>query len=183
MTRRMPRPEDVSRDHIDAAVMGFLKGEKEADWTEVSLVTLAPSRGDSCGPPGKPGTIPDRERGTLSPAPRPSKAPRRILTCKPQVAFMRRRSSTAGYERSSESSAGEAPTRRGLDVRGAVLRLRGEAPHGFAFHHTTLAWVEIVSPGLRVTQCPIGNITQDAGRGSGTRSMSSGSGGAAKSRT
>jgi len=69
---------------------------------------------------------------------------------------MRRRSSTAGYERSSESSAGEAPTRRGLDVRGAVLRLRGEAPHGFAFHHTTLAWVEIVSPGLRVTQCPIG---------------------------
>ena len=42
MTRRMPRPEDVSRDHIDAAVMGFLKGEKEADWTEVSLVTLHP---------------------------------------------------------------------------------------------------------------------------------------------
>ena len=42
MTRRMPRPEDVSRDHIDATVMGFLKGEKEADWTEVSLVTLHP---------------------------------------------------------------------------------------------------------------------------------------------
>ena len=42
MTRRMPRPEDVSRDHIDAVVMGFLKGEKEADWTEVSLVTLHP---------------------------------------------------------------------------------------------------------------------------------------------
>src|SRR5438034_8801991 len=42
MTRRMPRPEDVPRDHIDAAVMGFLKGEKEADWTEVSLVTLHP---------------------------------------------------------------------------------------------------------------------------------------------
>ena len=38
----MPRPEEVSRDHIDAAVMGFLKGEKEADWTEVSLVTLHP---------------------------------------------------------------------------------------------------------------------------------------------
>ena len=42
MNRRMPRPEDVSRDHIDAAVMGFLKGEKDADWTEVSLVTLHP---------------------------------------------------------------------------------------------------------------------------------------------
>ena|SRR5712691_5584450 len=42
MIRRMPRPEDVSRDHIGSAVMGFLKGEKEADWTEVSLVTLHP---------------------------------------------------------------------------------------------------------------------------------------------
>ena len=38
----MPRPEDVSRDHIDATVMSFLKGEKDADWTEVSLVTLHP---------------------------------------------------------------------------------------------------------------------------------------------
>src|SRR2546427_12427464 len=87
MTRRMPRPEDVSRDHIDAAVMGFLKGEKEADWTEVSLVTLAPSRGDSCRPPGKPGTIPNRERGTLSPAPRPSKTSRSFPTCRLQVGF------------------------------------------------------------------------------------------------
>ena len=42
MTRRMPHPEEVSRDHIDATVMGFLKGEREADWTEVSLVTLHP---------------------------------------------------------------------------------------------------------------------------------------------
>ena len=42
MTRRTPRPEDVSREHIDAAVIGFLKGEKDADWTEVSLVTLHP---------------------------------------------------------------------------------------------------------------------------------------------
>ena len=42
MTRRMPRPEDVSQDQIDATVMGFLKGEKDADWTEVSLVTLHP---------------------------------------------------------------------------------------------------------------------------------------------
>jgi len=42
MTRRMPRPEDVSREHIDAAVISFLKGEKDADWTEVSLVTLHP---------------------------------------------------------------------------------------------------------------------------------------------
>ena len=42
MTHRMPRPEDVSRDHIDATVMGFLKGERDADWTEVSLVTLHP---------------------------------------------------------------------------------------------------------------------------------------------
>jgi len=38
----MPRPEEVSRNHIDAAVIGFLKGEKDADWTEVSLVTLHP---------------------------------------------------------------------------------------------------------------------------------------------
>src|SRR2546425_7454128 len=42
MTRQMPRPEDVSREHIDAAVISFLKGEREADWTEVSLVTLHP---------------------------------------------------------------------------------------------------------------------------------------------
>ena len=38
----MPRPEDVSRDHIDATVTGFLRGDKDADWTEVSLVTLHP---------------------------------------------------------------------------------------------------------------------------------------------
>ena len=38
----MPRPEEVSRDHIDAAVISFLKGQKDADWTEVSLVTLHP---------------------------------------------------------------------------------------------------------------------------------------------
>ena len=42
MNRRMPRPEDVSRDHIDATVTGFLKGERDADWTEVSLLTLHP---------------------------------------------------------------------------------------------------------------------------------------------
>jgi hypothetical protein len=42
MTRRMPHPEDVSHDHIEATVMGFLKGERDADWTEVSLVTLHP---------------------------------------------------------------------------------------------------------------------------------------------
>src|SRR2546426_3868630 len=114
MTRRMPRPEDVSRDHIDAAVMGFLKGEKEADWTEVSLVTLAPSRGDSCRPPGKPGTIPNRERGTLSPAPRPSKVPRRFPTCRLQVSFGRRTSSAAGSGHWSGSSARPEGTRTGL---------------------------------------------------------------------
>ena len=42
MKRGMPRPEDVSRDHIDATVIGFLQGERDADWTEVSLVTLHP---------------------------------------------------------------------------------------------------------------------------------------------
>ena len=42
MTRRMPHPEDVSRDHIDATVTGFLKGDRDANWTEVSLVTLHP---------------------------------------------------------------------------------------------------------------------------------------------
>jgi len=38
----MPRPEDVSRQHIDTTVMTFLNGEKDADWTEVALVTLHP---------------------------------------------------------------------------------------------------------------------------------------------
>jgi hypothetical protein len=42
MGRRLPHPEDVSHEHIEATVMGFLKGEKDADWTEVSLVTLHP---------------------------------------------------------------------------------------------------------------------------------------------
>ncbi len=42
MDRRMPRPEDVSRQHIDATMIGFLKGERDADWTEVALVTLHP---------------------------------------------------------------------------------------------------------------------------------------------
>ena len=42
MTRRMPHLEDVSRDHIDATVTGFLKGDRDANWTEVSLVTLHP---------------------------------------------------------------------------------------------------------------------------------------------
>ena len=42
MNRRMPRPEDVSHHHIDAAVISFLQGERDADWTEVSLVTLHP---------------------------------------------------------------------------------------------------------------------------------------------
>src|SRR2546422_3354271 len=42
MSRRMPRPEDVSHDHIDTTVMSFLKGEKDADWTEIALVTLHP---------------------------------------------------------------------------------------------------------------------------------------------
>ena len=42
MNRPMPRPEDVSRDHIDATVLGFLNGENDLNWTEVSLVTLHP---------------------------------------------------------------------------------------------------------------------------------------------
>src|SRR2546421_8172862 len=42
MTRRMPHPEEVSHDHIDAAVVGFLRGEKDLNWTDVSLVTLHP---------------------------------------------------------------------------------------------------------------------------------------------
>ncbi len=42
MNRRLPRPEDVSRHHIDATIMGFLKREKDADWSQVSLVTLHP---------------------------------------------------------------------------------------------------------------------------------------------
>ena len=42
MNRRMPRPEEVSHDHIDSTVVGFLKGEKDLNWTEVSLATLHP---------------------------------------------------------------------------------------------------------------------------------------------
>jgi len=42
MNRRMPHPEDVSRHHIDSTVMAFLSGERDADWTEVALVTLHP---------------------------------------------------------------------------------------------------------------------------------------------
>jgi hypothetical protein len=42
MYRRSPRPKDVSRDYIDATIVGFLKGEKDLNWTEVSLATLHP---------------------------------------------------------------------------------------------------------------------------------------------
>ena len=42
MNRRMPHPEDVSREHIDATVIAYLKAEKDLEWTEVSLVTLHP---------------------------------------------------------------------------------------------------------------------------------------------
>jgi hypothetical protein len=38
----MPRPEQVSRQHIDETILRFLSGEKDADWTEVSLLTLHP---------------------------------------------------------------------------------------------------------------------------------------------
>jgi len=42
MNRRMPRPEDVSQEHIDATVTGFLRGERDIDWAEVSLLTRHP---------------------------------------------------------------------------------------------------------------------------------------------
>src|SRR5437016_4405308 len=42
MNRKMPRPEEVSWHHIDATLLGFLSGERDIDWTEVSLVTLHP---------------------------------------------------------------------------------------------------------------------------------------------
>ncbi len=42
INRRLPRPEDVSQDHIDATAMGFLKKEKDLEWREVSLVALHP---------------------------------------------------------------------------------------------------------------------------------------------
>ena len=42
MNKRLPRPEDVSRQHIDSTVMSFLKAEQDADWTVISLVTLHP---------------------------------------------------------------------------------------------------------------------------------------------
>jgi hypothetical protein len=38
----MPRPEEVSREHIDATVIAFLRRERDIDWAEVSLVTLHP---------------------------------------------------------------------------------------------------------------------------------------------
>jgi hypothetical protein len=33
MTRRMLHPEDVSHDHVDATVMGFLNRERNLEWT------------------------------------------------------------------------------------------------------------------------------------------------------
>lgn len=42
MNRRLPRPEDVSHDHIDSTVTSYLRGDKDADWTVISLVTLHP---------------------------------------------------------------------------------------------------------------------------------------------
>ena len=42
MSRRLPRPEDVSRHYIDSIVLSFLNGEQDADWTVISLVTLHP---------------------------------------------------------------------------------------------------------------------------------------------
>jgi len=42
MTRWMPHPEDVSREHIDTTVLGYLKAERDLRWTEVSLLTLHP---------------------------------------------------------------------------------------------------------------------------------------------
>ncbi len=42
MQRKMPHPEEVSRHHIDATVMELLHGEKDLEWTEISLVTLHP---------------------------------------------------------------------------------------------------------------------------------------------
>ena len=42
MNRRMPRPEEVSRHHIDATVMSFLKGEEDLEWAQISLLTLHP---------------------------------------------------------------------------------------------------------------------------------------------
>src|SRR5207249_7222798 len=46
----------------------------------------APARGDSCRPAGKPGTIPNCERGMLSRAPCPFEASGRLSTCRLQVA-------------------------------------------------------------------------------------------------
>ena len=42
VTRRMPRPEEESHDHIDSTILGFLRGERDVEWTEVSLITLHP---------------------------------------------------------------------------------------------------------------------------------------------
>ncbi len=38
----MPHPEEVSHEHIDATIIAFLRGDKDLNWTEVSLVTLHP---------------------------------------------------------------------------------------------------------------------------------------------
>src|SRR2546428_2361576 len=62
-------PEGGERGRLDGGLFGH----------------VAPARGDSSRPSGKPGTIPNRERGTLSPAPCPSKAPRRFPPCSLQV--------------------------------------------------------------------------------------------------
>src|SRR3989441_6962177 len=89
--RRVPRSHRRGRHQL-------LEGREGRRLDRNLVGHVAPARGDSCRPPGKPGTIPNRERGTLSPAPFPSKAPRRLPLCRLQVAARRRKDLLAWIE-------------------------------------------------------------------------------------
>src|SRR2546425_3083612 len=104
----------VSRSHRRGSHQ-LLEG-REGRRLDRSLVGhVAPARGDSSRPKRKLGPLPNRERGTLSPAPRPSKAARGFPTCTLQVGLSRRTSSAGRFGRPSGSSEGRARRRKSLD--------------------------------------------------------------------
>ena len=103
MTSRMPRPEDVSRDHIDAAVISFLNGEKDADWTEVSLVTLHPREEVRLVLKENRDRYRTVNEGRFLQLLARLRPQRSFPTCRPQVAFRRRTSSASLFGRWSGS--------------------------------------------------------------------------------
>ena len=129
MTRRMPRPEDVSRDHIDATVVMFLKGERDLNWTEMSLVTLHPREEIRLVLKANLDRYRTVNEGRFSRAPCPSKTPRRLPACRLQVAIWRRTSSAVGFGGWSGWSPGHRDSARSCrDTRSKRLGRQFAAP-------------------------------------------------------